>query len=435
MSDDIDNTDEDMDLLDEDIMDSEEEFDEFSQKSKLSDTIRQSPVAKIVIVVIAIILVGGVLIMFGSDGVEDKVSVIPPGSEITSVPGGDEKVAPAYIEAVEEQNEADLERAMLEGGSTIPVPIETQDTRLEVPELEEESEDPLHRWRVLQEERIEREMQAKEVEIEPVTVLDAQQQSEAINALAQSMVEQMESVLNANSAEASFNTKTLITYEAQLDDLGRGGNISNADNAANADQENNEFVGDTEEIVVIPAGKIVYGQMLLEANSDVPSVVLAQMVSGPLKGWKLLGEFAVAENIELLTINFNLAVNEDGKQFEVDAVMLNPDTSLAALATDVDHRYIRRIILPAAASFIEGFADAIADSGRTTVTVQGETVIENDEETTDEQEVATGVTEAADEIGTILDDLADVPVRIIIDAGTPIGIFFAQNVVETESDI
>lgn len=55
-------------------------------------------------------------------------------------------------------------------GSAIPVPIETPDTRLEVPEIQEETEDPLHRWRLLQEERVERQMstKSKSVHVEPM---------------------------------------------------------------------------------------------------------------------------------------------------------------------------------------------------------------------------------------------------------------------------
>ncbi len=55
-------------------------------------------------------------------------------------------------------------------GSAIPVPIEAPDTRLEVPEIQEEGEDPLHRWRLLQEERVERQMstKSKSVHVEPM---------------------------------------------------------------------------------------------------------------------------------------------------------------------------------------------------------------------------------------------------------------------------
>ena len=424
------------DDLDEEIIGSEDGFDEFANKGGLGDTIRQSPVAKIGIVIGAIALIGFVAVMFSGSEEEETISMMPGGSKVTSAPGTDEEVAPAYVEAVEQQNEANLDEAIATGGSAIPVPIETPDTRLEVPEIEEETEDPLHRWRLLQEERVERQMQSREADPEPVTVLDAEQQSEAITALAESMTQQMESVLTRTNQVKTFSVKTLIDY-SENGGTGTGGSGGGAtggggtggDSAASGFEEVEEVE------VVIPAGKIVYGQMLLEANSDVPFTVLAEMVSGPLKGWKLLGEFTILEGVELLGITFTMAVNEDGKQYGIEAVMLDPETGLAGLRTDIDHRYIKRIVFPAAAEFISGYASAVADSGRTSVSVRGETVTTAEEATTDEQEVATGIEEAADEISTVLDEIGDVEVKIVIEAGTPIGIFFTENVEEEETDI
>ena len=417
------------DDLDEDIIGSEDDFDEFSQETSATESFRQSPVAKIAIIGLGVLVIVGVMFMFGGESVKQEKSRMPAGSEITSVPGTDEKLSPAYIEAVEEQNEANLERAISENRSAIPVPVQTQDTRLEAPEIEEESEDPLHRWRLLQDERIEREMKIRETEIEPVTVLNAEQQGEALDALAGSMEEQMSALLTANNDEKTMFTVTLINYEEDPEGAGNGGNGSGDGDGSGGD---GGFTEDDEEVVIIPAGKIVYGQMLLQANSDVEAVVLAQMVSGPLKGWKLLGEFELEEDLGKLIITFDLAVNEDGEQHEIDALLLDPDNGLAAMRTDIDHRYFKRIVFPAAAAFIEGFASAVAESGATTVVIAGDNVVEEEEESTDEQEVALGVEEAAAEISEILEDMGEVPIQVVIAAGTPIGIFFVENVVEEE---
>ena len=400
------------------------------QKSGIGNTVRQSAVAKVAIVLVVVGLIFGVLFMFGGEAIEERDSVVQMGATVTSVPATDDEISPAYAEAVEQKNEEDLEIAIREGTSAIPVPIETPDMRLEMPEVEEESEDPLHRWRALQEERVERQMKTREAEVEPVTVLDAEQQSEAITQLSESMVEQMESILTNSTEETTFTIKTLLTRAEQNEQ-----NEQNERNGGSGGSGASNFVEDDTEEVIIPAGKIVYGQLLLEANSDVEAVVLAQMVSGPLKGWKLLGEFELEEDIDLVSLTFNIAVNEDGKQYAVDAIMLDPDTTLAALRTDIDHRYIRRIVLPAAAAFVEGFSEAISETGRTNIIVSGDVVAETEEEATNDQEVATGITEAATEISEILDEMGEVKPLIIIAAGTPIGIFFTENVVDTEGDI
>ncbi len=424
------------DDLDENIIDSEDGFDEFSQKPGLGDIIRQSPLAKVGIVVVAAGVIGVTMMFFGGDALKEQPSSMPEGAKVTSVPGSNDEISPAYTEAVEQQNEADLERAIIEGGSSIPVPIETHSTRLAVPEVEEETEDPLHRWRMLQEERVEREMKSKKADLEPVTVLNAEKQSEAISILAESMSEQMESILGKSTEDGKFSTKTFITYNNAEGGGGGGGNAytSNGGSGDGALRETNSFSEEEEEeVVIIPAGKIVYGQMLLEANSDIPSVVLAQMVSGPLKGWKLLGKFNLEEDIKMLTVDFNAAVNEDGKQYRIKAIMLDPDTSLAAKASDVNNRYIRRIVLPAAAKFITGYADAVAESGRTSITVSaGGTVSEAEAPKDSKQEVATGVADAAQDVGDILNELGDVPMQVMIKAGTPIGIFFTRSILESD---
>jgi hypothetical protein len=60
------------------------------------------------------------------------------------------------------------------------------------------------------------------------------------------------------------------------------------------------------------------------------------------------------------------------------------------MATDVDHRYLQRVFLPAAAAFVSGLANAVAESGATTITIQGETVTESEEDKSNDQEVASG---------------------------------------------
>lgn len=416
------------DDLDEEIIGADDSFDEFSQDSTSGSSFRQSPIAKILIVLVAISVLMGVVFFFGGEEEDEIISTIPAGSEVTQVPGtSDQGVPQAYSDAVEQVNEAQLERALQQGESAIPVPVETAETRLEVPEVEEETEDPLLRWRQLQEERVERQLKSREADVEPVTVLDAEQQSEAIQQLSESMVQQMESVLTSNTEDKVFTTKTLIQYEEEDNEASGSAENGSGDGSGGFEEED-------EEVVVIAAGQIYYGQTLLEANSDVPGTVLAQLVSGPLKGWRLLGEFTVLDDAEKLAIKFSTAVNEEGKQYNIDALMLNPKTTLPALRTSINRRFIRRVLLPAASGFVEGFSQAIADSGRTSVTVSGDTVIQEQEELDNDQEVALGVAEAGEEISTILDDYADVKPLIIIKAGTPIGIFFIENVVDEEAE-
>lgn len=59
------------------------------------------------------------------------MSVAPPASEVSAPPGTAE-ASPAYVQAVEEANEEDMERAIISSNSTIPVPIEAPSDRLQL---------------------------------------------------------------------------------------------------------------------------------------------------------------------------------------------------------------------------------------------------------------------------------------------------------------
>ncbi|MGB3213281.1 MAG: VWA domain-containing protein [Alphaproteobacteria bacterium] len=77
--------------------------------------------------------------MFG--GSDEKSAALPPPSEVSAPPGTAE-ASPAYVQAVEEANEADmemaemakLEKALRSGESSIPVPVETPTDRLQLPQ-------------------------------------------------------------------------------------------------------------------------------------------------------------------------------------------------------------------------------------------------------------------------------------------------------------
>ena len=155
-------------------------------------------------------------------------------------------------------------------------------------------------------------------------------------------------------------------------------------------------------------------------------------MSGPLAGSRILGSFE--EEHELLTLTFETIVY-NGESFDIDAVALDPDTTLPGLVSEVDHRYLKRIVLPMAAAFVEGAASAISESGRTTITIEGEQVAEETEETDTGQEIATGVEEAGQELREILDEMADdTEVMVRVAAGTPMGILFLEPVIEGGSE-
>ena len=406
-------------------------FDEFddgdSSPETLGQLVQSNPLVKVGVVLGAAALIFGTIILFGGDDEKAQYSSVGSGPEMTVAPGT-EDANPAYVEAIQDVNQQNLESAIADGTSAIPIPIDPPVGRIPLQEEEVEAEDPLQRWRRLQEERLQRELSSNQV-IEPTALPEDNAQQEAINALAQAMQAQMQQVLERQG-------KYIVNSQAVTDPQ-----IFEEDNNSELDGEivDGEITGvngePLAEIIIIPAGEIEYGQIITEANSDVPGPVLAEIASGPLSGSRMLGAFTV-EN-DLISLTFSQVVI-DGISYPINAIALDPATTLPGMATEVDHRYFRRIILPAAAAFIDGAAEAIAESGRTDITITGDTVTSSEAETDDEQEIASGLQEAAEELTTIIDEMNDdVEPLVIIGSGTPMGILFLDPVTKPveEDDI
>lgn len=424
------------DDLEDEVVSADEGFDEFSKKSGVADKLRGSPAAKVGIVLVAVAAIVGVMLLFGEKEAPPEQSSLPTPSEVSSAPGAT-AASPAYVNAVEQQNEQVLEDAIKKGESAIPVPTETQQTRLELPQQEEKSEDPLHRWRQMQEERVDRDLHEQDA-VEAVTVLDSQQQADAVKQMSDKMTEQMQSILSKTVEEKKFSYVGVMKKDTHGEAGAAGTTGTGTAGAGASGGAGNNFEADTEKEVLIPSGEIEYAQTLIEANSDIQGPVLAQMLTGPLKGSRLIGTFSVAEE-DYLVLNFTTAV-KDGKDVDITAIALDPDTSLAGMATDVDHRYFRRIVMPAAAAFVKGFASAVSETGRTDVIVSGGTtgtgaVTTETAPADDEQRVATGVEEAATEISSIIKDMGEVETLVVIKAGTPVGVLFTEPVYKEEEDI
>lgn len=401
---------------DDDLGVDESSFDEFGEeKQTLATIFRDNPLAKVGVIAGAIILVFGAIVLFGGRDAELGQSLVGTSSDVSSPPAT-AGASQEYIEAIKEVNEREVEIAQQTGGSALPTPIEPPIGTLTVPEEEAEAEDPLARWRRLQEERLQRELQQAQT-VEPAVVQEDTGRGAAVQALADLMAQQMQAILDSQENRVSqLSLSTEDALEAEL--------------AENEDLLDEEVVddGDIIQNVLLPASEIAFAQLLTQANSDVPGPILAQILSGPLKGARVLGEFQVQK--KYLTLTFNTLVLDD-QTIPINAVALDPETTLPGMATHVNHRFFKRVILPAAAAFVEGAAEAISESGRTTITVDGDTVTSSTDDADEEQEIASGIEEAGEELGDILDDIADdTEILIKVAKGTPLGLLFIESVLE-----
>jgi intracellular multiplication protein IcmE len=412
----------------------DDSFDSFEDKSKtLGDVIRENTAVKIGLLIAGFAVVFG--LVYGFIGSTDVAapSIVSQGSDV-STPPGTQDANPAYVEAVKEENQRRVERALKNpANSALPTPTETPKGELSIPDAPAQEEDPLQRWRRLQEERLEREKNRERSQNTLPTAVteEAAARTEAVKQMAESMSKHMDVVLQNRNTATGIKSLTVTSADWLEQQQEKAAQKAQQEAQDQAQAEAEIQAQQTASKVLIPAGEIIFAQTLTEANSDNPGPVLAQIAVGPLRGARLLGSFQTRE--EVLTLEFKTLV-VDGVSYGINAVALDPDTTLPGLATDVDHRYLQRIALPMAASFIEGLSSAISDSGRTTVTITGETVAEETNPTKTKEQVASGIEEAGAEARDILDDIAgDTETLIVVATGTPFGLLFLDTVFDANT--
>lgn len=410
-------------------------FDEFGTqqgKPSLGRTITGSPVLKIALVGVAVLVVVVAITLFGGDKGKDLpgAQVDSGAQELKEAPGTKE-VTPAMRSALEESNQQDLENALKEGTSAVPTPIDPPKVLLGVSSEETSGEDPLVRWKKLQEERVR--LQREQEQFNAQAQADPQKE-QRVSGLRDAMINQVNNIMGQKTIGEMQNITVyhMADLEKKATDAAAAGVVLAS--ATPGTQNGVNGVVDAKPLkVVIPAGEVVYSQLLIEANSDIPGPIVGMIVSGPFNGSRVLGKFQRKD--EYIVMEFTTLVGKDGHSIPIEAVAVDPETTLSGMATDVDHRYLQRIVLPAATSFIEGMGNAIAENGSTTVTVNGgdATVSQEENDLDTEQELSKATAEAANKVGEILDDEADVEILVRVKAGTPMGLLFTRPV--TDRDI
>ena len=423
--------------MNSDVNDQEEEFDiedlddDFDTFEDSNSGRSQNPLVKLGIIggIIVVVIVG--ILFFGGSGEPTNPSYVPTGQEDLREDAGTSELNPAMREQIEQENQDRLNQAIDTEESFFPTPLDPVEDRLSAEILEHETEDPLDHWRQIQEERLAQQpvQPAQPVQQGPDPVEVARQQ--ALNDLAQAMSAQMGEILQTRSIQP-LNSMVVTSFEDEQAAFGQQQGFG-LDGAQGGLQNGQQGIAPVQEVTqLLSAGTVEYGQMLLEANSDIPGPVLAQIVTGPFSGGRVLGSFDREDRY--LVIKFNTVVYE-GVSYNIDAIAVDPDTTLTGMATDVDRRLFERIILPAAARFIEGLGEAVADSGDTTVVVSGETVVQDENDLDVREEVYSGVEEAARELGEFLEEEGRTrEILVRVRAGTPLGILFLQPVFDTDAN-
>lgn len=410
------------------------------ERASLKDTWNGNPLLKLGAVIGGVVVLAFLYFNFVGPAEEDKPKTIlnTAGASDVKVVPGQEDVDEEYRQAMEKENKMRAEQALSTGGSAIPTPIGTsQNEGVVVPEAPTTpKEDPLATWRAMAEsKRVLQETAAPAAQEEEAMRPDVVPMVQPVRPQAavkmdpnavQALAGQMRVIVAAQAPEGA-KTVGITTEESPYMKLKKEKSAPEKGEGPAGMSNSPGVYGQAKagQKVIIQAGSISYAQLLNDLNSDIKGPVLVQMLSGPLEGGRGLGQFTMMD--EFLVLTFTRIV-KDGVTYTVDAIALDEETTLAAQASDVDYHYFRRVILPAAASFVEGYGAAVAETGTSTTTTAGGGVASDVPEPDAKEELFKGIEKASNKVSQIIDQNANKPITVKLFRGSTMGILFNEPV-------
>jgi len=241
---------------------------------------------------------------------------------------------------------------------------------------------------------------------EPVA---AKPQQPVENPYTRRILQQMTQVANAWKAPSSNTVKFDMPSEQTAPVAAEGGSETGAGAAA----------GEIKPTIVVAPGTILYGETLTTTTSDNRAPVVVEITTGELKGARLVGGFEVAQGSERMVISFNSLTLPDGETLQTAAFAVDGRSAEAAVASDVDQRYLQRYGPIFAAAFVGGFGSSQGRSGAT-VTEDGIAY----SAASMQQSAFAGLGAAANAIAGDLASNAPKGPKITLQAGWPVGILF-----------
>ena len=183
----------------------------------------------------------------------------------------------------------------------------------------------------------------------------------------------------------------------------------------------------------IKAGDVVFAVLDTSVNTDEPGPILATIVSGKLKGSKLIGSFTLPNRADKMVINFKtLSVPGAPATISISAYAIDPNTARTALATRANHHYLLRYGSLFAATFLEGFGNAF-QSANTTITVGGNgggmtnTTIQNGVGRSTLENAVIGLATLGKNWGQVAQQQFNTPTTVELCSGTGLGVLFTQD--------
>ncbi|MDD5586223.1 MAG: TrbI/VirB10 family protein [Alphaproteobacteria bacterium] len=400
-------------------------------KKGLVEAWRTQPLFKLMVIMIVVgVAIAGALGVFSGPS-SNEASTMMRTPDVREPPGP--KDSPYFIEQNKMANAERAEEAIQKGTSALPTPV---GQNIDLGDLTNKNkEDPLAEFRaeterLKQEINQERQQNAQQMQqMQQQVQRPPQQQQQEDDSLAKAMQKQMEQLM-----ESWVPHKMAVVEGEGLKEKGKE-RVQETTTAASASVQpasTPSAAQVTAGKIIVQAGTVNYAQLLTEANSDVQGPILAQVLSGPMAGGRAIGQFQVMN--DFLVLRFNL-INFKGKDYPVSILALDPNTTLGGMATDVDHRYFDRVILPAAAAFAQQFGQALGQ-GKSSVAVTNNAVVVDQASKSYKEAVFAGFGQAGQSLSQFLQQQADqIKPLVRVAVGTPLGLFFLSSVHENQEQL
>lgn len=123
---------------------------------------------------------------------------------------------------------------------------------------------------------------------------------------------------------------------------------------------------------VLRPGAMLYAENDLALNSDSPGPVEATILSGPLTGARALGSMTKLGNY--LTLKFTSITTRAGATYAISGYGVNPKIPATTVRSAVNRHLLSRWGGLLAASFLQGYGQAISQSGAQVASSYGSTV-------------------------------------------------------------
>lgn len=182
---------------------------------------------------------------------------------------------------------------------------------------------------------------------------------------------------------------------------------------------------------LLPAGSVLYAQMVNGLNSDLPGPAVAEIIEGPLEGSRIIGQFTPDLSSGGLALQFDTLALGDGSTQPVVAYGLSPWTGENLTRSVLRPRVLQRYGSTMLLSFLSGASALLLEDGRRIVVANDAVYQEREARVTDRQVIAAGITSLATQIATDLQSQQPAGPQILLYPGASVAVLFATSVQNT----